>query len=266
MRHLRIWIAFGLFAAFAGNAAVIYKWTDGAMSQVAKQCVPGAEKIEVGAAPRVGTFGEKPPPPPGRTAEKPNPTKPADYTQFVLSAPAPEQVFFNDEPVNAHLNLDPGLLPNHVITWYVNGSALGDQASINLLENTCVDAKTAPGLRVHAAEDLLNVSKNRKCLPAVLSIAQNATEDTARAEALTLLPNYFLKGGEAPTGEVLTAICGGLTDGSLFVRMQSTASLERIGTSRQATCLETALSQEQDETSRNAMKRVLKSLKSRAAP
>lgn len=151
------------------------------------------------------------------------------------------------------------------INMYASLAALGDQASINLLENTCVDAKTAPGLRVHAAEDLLNVSKNRKCLPAVLSMAQSATEDTARAEALTLLPNYFLKGGEAPTDEVLTAICGGLTDGSLFVRMQSTASLERIGTSRQATCLETALSQEQDETSRNAMKRVLKSLRSRAA-
>ena len=130
MRHLRIWIAFGLLAAFAGNAAVIYKWTDAqGVVHFSDQPVPGAEKIEVGAAPRVGTFGEKPPPPPGRTAEKPNPTKPADYTQFVLSAPAPEQVFFNDEPVNAHLNLDPGLLPNHVITWYVNGSALGDQAS-----------------------------------------------------------------------------------------------------------------------------------------
>ena len=75
-----------------------------------------------------------------------------------------------------------------------------------------------------------------------------------------------MNGGEAPTDEVLTAICGRLTDESLFVRMQSTASLERIGTSRQGTCLETALSQEEDETSCNGMKQVLKSLKSRSAP
>jgi hypothetical protein len=128
MRHLRIWIAFGMLAAFAGNAAVIYKWTDAdGVVHFSDQPVPGAERIEVGQAPRVGTFGEKPPPP-SRTVAKPNPSKPADYTQFEISAPTPEQVFFGDDPVNAHLNLDPGLLPNHLITWYLNGSAQSDQS------------------------------------------------------------------------------------------------------------------------------------------
>jgi hypothetical protein len=129
MRYLRFWIAFGMLAAFAGNAAVIYKWTDAdGVVHFSDQPVPGAERLEVGPAPRVGTFGEKPPPTPGRTTEKATPTKPADYTQFVLSSPTPEQVFFNDDPIVAHLNLDPGLLPNHSITWYLNGAPLTDQA------------------------------------------------------------------------------------------------------------------------------------------
>jgi hypothetical protein len=127
MRHLRFWIAFGMLAAFAGNAAVIYKWIDAdGVVHFSDQPVPGAEKLEVGQAPRVGTFGEKPPP--GLTVEKPTPTKPADYTQFQISAPSAEQVFFGDDPVSAHLNLDPALLPHHTITWYLNGSALSDQS------------------------------------------------------------------------------------------------------------------------------------------
>jgi len=129
MRHLRFWIAFGMLAAFAGNAAVIYKWTDAdGVVHFSDQPVPGAEKIEVGAAPRVGTLGEKPPPP-SRAVDKPNPTQPADYTLFALSSPTPEQVFFNDDPINAHLDLDPGLLPNHSITWYVNGAQLTEQST-----------------------------------------------------------------------------------------------------------------------------------------
>jgi hypothetical protein len=126
MRHLRFWIAFGMLAAFAGNAAVIYKWTDAdGVVHFSDQPVPGAEKIEVSQAPRVGTFGEKLPP--SQTVAKPTPSKPADYTQFVLSTPTAEQVFFGDDPVTAHLNLDPGLLPNHSITWYLNGAPLTEQ-------------------------------------------------------------------------------------------------------------------------------------------
>jgi hypothetical protein len=129
MRHLRFWIAFGTLAAFAGNAAVIYKWTDAqGVVHYSDQPVPGAERLEVGPAPRVGTFGEKPPAAQNRTVAKPTPTKPADYTQLAISSPAPEQVFFGDDQVNAHLNLDPGLLPNHSIAWYLNGSVLTEQS------------------------------------------------------------------------------------------------------------------------------------------
>ena len=129
MRHLRFWMAFGMLAAFAGNAAVIYKWTDAqGVVHYSDQPVPGAERLEVGPAPRVGTFGEKPPPTANRTVAKPNPSKPADYTQFEISSPTPEQVYFGDEPVSAHLTLDPGLLPNHSITWYLNGAQLTEQA------------------------------------------------------------------------------------------------------------------------------------------
>ncbi len=113
-----------MLAAFAANAAVIYKWTDAqGVVHYSDQPVPGAERLEVGPAPRVGTFGEKPPPPTAnRTVAKPNPSKPSDYTQFQISSPTPEQVYFGDDPVSAHLTLDPGLLPNHSITWYLNVS------------------------------------------------------------------------------------------------------------------------------------------------
>ena len=113
MHHLRLWIAFGLLAAFAGNAAVVYKWTDAdGVVHFSDQPVPGAEKLEVGmGSTRTGTtFGEKLPAP--KTAEKTVPTKPSDYTSFSLSSPSPEQTFFNDDIVTAHLNLDPGLRPS----------------------------------------------------------------------------------------------------------------------------------------------------------
>jgi hypothetical protein len=130
MHHVRLWIACGLLAAFAGNAAVVYKWTDAdGVVHFSDQPVPGAEKLDVGVgSTRTGNmFGEKLPPPKAAT-EKPNPTKPADYIQFGLSSPLPDQSFFNDDIVTAHLDLDPALLANHSITWYLDGSALTDQS------------------------------------------------------------------------------------------------------------------------------------------
>src|SRR3981189_1798206 len=46
MPLLRVWIALGLVAACAADAAVIYKWTDAdGVVHYSDQSVPGAEKI-----------------------------------------------------------------------------------------------------------------------------------------------------------------------------------------------------------------------------
>ena len=47
-----------------------------------------------------------------------------DYIQFSLTAPAPEQTFFGDEVINAHLTLNPNLKPGQSVHWHLNGSEL----------------------------------------------------------------------------------------------------------------------------------------------
>jgi hypothetical protein len=124
--HLwRLWIALGLFAAFAAGAAVIYKWTDAnGVVHYSDQAVPGAEKIVTSSTSASGS---------GRTTHAPPSAVPAkaqsrlDYKLFAIQSPAKEQVFFGDETVPVRLGLDPDLKPDQQITWNLNGSAL-DQA------------------------------------------------------------------------------------------------------------------------------------------
>lgn len=124
-------MVFGLLAAFAGHAAVVYKWTDAdGVVHYSDQSVPGAEKIIIGAsAEHSGTsFGVN-------ASATDAPTKqgvtgsPKDYTQFEITSPTHDQTFFGDATVNAHLSLDPALEPNHAITWYLNGAPVASQGS-----------------------------------------------------------------------------------------------------------------------------------------
>jgi len=128
MHLLRLWFALGLVAAFAANAAVIYKWTDAdGVVHYSDQAVPGAEKIvtsssssngiAVGAArgPSIGTPNKKAP-------------SRLDYATFAIESPAKEQAFFGDEIIPVRLRLDPDLKANQTIGWYLNGSPLTDQA------------------------------------------------------------------------------------------------------------------------------------------
>jgi len=117
-------MVFGLLATFAAQAAVVYKWTDAdGVVHFSDQPVPGAEKINTDAsAAHSGTsFGAK-------DAATDESTKtgtagtPADYSEFEITAPAPEQSFFGDATINGHLSLAPALEPNHVVTWYLNGA------------------------------------------------------------------------------------------------------------------------------------------------
>jgi hypothetical protein len=126
--HLwRLWIALGLFAAFAAGAAVIYKWTDAdGVVHYSDQPVPGAEKIVTSAGSANGIGGGAS----SVAAATPSkgPVSGVDYSVFAIESPSKEQVFFGDDVVPVRLQLEPELKPNQTITWHLNGRQLDDQA------------------------------------------------------------------------------------------------------------------------------------------
>ena len=121
----------GCLVAFAGQAAVIYKWTDSdGVIHYSDQPVPGAEKIYTTSSSTSGTASA------GRSNEDaaaPSAKKPASarmgFTQFSITSPTADQTFFGDETVGVRLALDPGLKPEQTITWHLNGKQLDDQAT-----------------------------------------------------------------------------------------------------------------------------------------
>lgn len=127
MQVWRLWIALGLFAAFAAGAAVIYKWTDAAgVVHYSDQAVPGAERMVTSSASANGIGGSTQPVPGPATSGKKGATT-LDYRVFTLDSPAAEQVFFGDDIVPVRLRLEPGLRANQSITWHLNGKQLDDQ-------------------------------------------------------------------------------------------------------------------------------------------
>jgi hypothetical protein len=113
-------------AAFAGQAAVVYKWTDSdGVVHYSDQPVPGAERIVTAGSPSpAGSV------PSARSANPglPDPKKNAsvNYSQFAITSPAPEQTFFGDEVIGVHLAVEPALKPDQTITWHLNGRQLDD--------------------------------------------------------------------------------------------------------------------------------------------
>jgi hypothetical protein len=117
-----------ILAAFAVQAAVVYKWTDSdGVVHYSDQSVPGAEKITTTAFSRSGA-----PARPAAAAATPGlqvPKKAAArvaYEEFSIVSPAPEQTFFA-APVSVQLHLRPALDPNHAISLQLNGAAVPDQ-------------------------------------------------------------------------------------------------------------------------------------------
>jgi len=118
-------------AAFASQAAVIYKWTDAeGVVHYSDQSVPGAQKIYTSGPTTTG----------GSTGAQPNPASQAPitlgpsnapkqmYSILAISSPTPEQTFFGDDPIGAALALEPSLKPGDTITWHLNGRQLDDAA------------------------------------------------------------------------------------------------------------------------------------------
>jgi hypothetical protein len=115
-------------ASFAGQAAVVYKWTDSdGVVHFSDQPVPGAEKIYTGASNTAQSV------PTGQNAGSSADTEKGpgalEYAEFSIASPSPEQSFFGDNPINASLALSPGLRAGQIITWRLNGAEVGNQGS-----------------------------------------------------------------------------------------------------------------------------------------
>ncbi len=116
-------------AAFAGQAAVVYKWTDSSgVVHYSDQPVPGAQRIYTTSA-NMGTVA---PPPSAADDPIPPPVVPPaprvlGYTEFAIVSPQPNQTFFGDEVITVSLSLNPALRQNHVLSWHLNGQELQGQ-------------------------------------------------------------------------------------------------------------------------------------------
>jgi hypothetical protein len=117
-------------AAFAGQAAVIYKWTDAqGVVHYSDQSVPGAQKIYTTSTAGTGSgapsnsnanSNAQAPAAPGAAAKQ-------EYGIIAITSPSSEQSFFGDEPIGVALALDPSLKPGDTVTWHLNGQELADQ-------------------------------------------------------------------------------------------------------------------------------------------
>jgi hypothetical protein len=134
MHSWRPWIFLAALATFAGQAAVIYKWTDSdGVVHYSDQPVPGAEKIvtagtsspQAARPANANAFAT----PINLAAPKKQANAGLGYTQMSITSPTPEQAFFGDEAVGVQLSLDPALRAGQAITWHLNGKELGDQGA-----------------------------------------------------------------------------------------------------------------------------------------
>jgi Domain of unknown function (DUF4124) len=130
MHPRRLWILPAVLAAFAGQAAVVYKWTDpNGLVHYSDQPVPGAEKI-ITSGGSLNSMTSSAGTGAAAAASAQKPAVPGiAYTRFTITSPTPDQAFFGDEAVAVHLALEPDLMPNQSITWHLNGKELQEQGT-----------------------------------------------------------------------------------------------------------------------------------------
>ncbi|HEY0799433.1 MAG TPA: DUF4124 domain-containing protein [Steroidobacteraceae bacterium] len=124
MHPRKLWLAIGLSAACAVQAAVVYKWVDAdGVIHYSDPATHGAEKIFT-SAPNSASAGSARSPAGPSQAPQSNAAGGLDYTEFSIAAPSNDQTFFGDDVVAVRLNLAPSLKPNQNITWHLNGTQL----------------------------------------------------------------------------------------------------------------------------------------------
>jgi Domain of unknown function (DUF4124) len=119
------WLGLSLLAAFAVQAAVVYKWVDAdGVVHFSDQPYPGAEKIYT-SSPSAAAAGSAPGAAAGsRQAPKSAAAGGLGFSEFSIASPVNDQTFFGDDVIAVHLNLAPGLKPSQSITWHLNGKQL----------------------------------------------------------------------------------------------------------------------------------------------
>jgi hypothetical protein len=129
MHPWRSWFLLATLAAFAGQAAVVYKWTDSdGVVHYSDQPVPGAQKIFTATSASAGAdSGERPNAAPVGSSAPKSAVPALNYSQFAITSPSANQTYFGDDIVGVHLALDPDLKPGQTITWHLNGKQLDDQ-------------------------------------------------------------------------------------------------------------------------------------------
>ena len=125
------WLVAGLLAAFAVQAAVVYKWVDAdGVVHYSDQATPGAEKIFTSSSTSAaGTSGPRAPA--QRAASTPPASGGLAYTEFSITSPANDQTFFGDDVIPVHLSLAPALKPDQSITWHLNGKQLDNPDAVS---------------------------------------------------------------------------------------------------------------------------------------
>jgi hypothetical protein len=115
----------GLLAAWAAQAAVVYKWVDAdGVVHYSDQPVPGAEKIvTAGRSSLNGSSAAASPVNSNPNQARTGAAAQARPAAITLVSPQPEQNFFNNEPINVALS-QPELKAEESVTWHLNGKEL----------------------------------------------------------------------------------------------------------------------------------------------
>jgi hypothetical protein len=130
MHPRKAWLGLSLLAAFAVQAAVVYKWVDAdGVVHFSDQPSPGAEKIFTSSstAGTVTTAARSP----GGAQQAPRSVAASGigYTEFSITSPVNDQTFFGEDVIAVHLNLVPSLKPEQSVTWHLNGKQLDTAAT-----------------------------------------------------------------------------------------------------------------------------------------
>src|ERR1700692_2919644 len=95
------WLVAGLLAAFAVQAAVVYKWVDAdGVVHYSDQASPGAEKIYTSSSASAGAPGQRAPPAGSQQgAASAPPAGALAYSEFSITSPVSDQTFFGDDVI-----------------------------------------------------------------------------------------------------------------------------------------------------------------------
>jgi hypothetical protein len=118
-------LGLSLLAAFAVQAAVVYKWVDAdGVVHFSDQYSPGAEKIYTSSPSAAAAASAQGAAAGSRQAPKGAAASGLGFSEFSIASPVNDQTFFGDDVIAVHLDLAPGLKPSQSITWHLNGKQL----------------------------------------------------------------------------------------------------------------------------------------------